>query len=155
MPKPHPLINELSSKCSFRLKAASYNAINCQLWPLHSSRKHSAASLQLVQPREISYKLLSILLVQENVEHCGGEPEQAADMHMNIHAEMNSSVYECRLCTTLTWSHLNPPCIILYGLWASCRWWSVCSCCDKQEIRCRASLNLSVSATVANAALWQ
>ena len=33
--------------------------------------------------------------------------------------------------------------IILYGLWAACRWWSVRSCCDKQEVRCRVCLNLS------------
>ena len=56
---------------------------------------------------------------------------------------LNQSVYECRLCMTLTWSNLNPPCIILYSQWAACRWWSVCSCCDKQEVRCRLSLNLS------------
>ena len=38
------------------------------------------------------------------VEHCGGKPEQAANMHMNLHAEMMSwisSVYECRLCMAL------------------------------------------------------
>ena len=32
-----------------------------------------------------------------NVEHCGGKPEQAANMHMNIHAEMISwigSIYD-------------------------------------------------------------
>ena len=44
---------------------------------------------------------------------------------------------------TLTWSDLNPLCIILYGWWAACQWWSVRSCCDKQKVRCRASLNLS------------
>ena len=36
----------------------------------------------------------------ENVEHCGGEPEQAVNMHMNYIKRY--SVYECRLCTTLT-----------------------------------------------------
>ena len=54
-----------------------------------------------------------------------------------------SSVYECHLYTTLTWSDLNPACIILYSWRAACRWWSVRSCCDKQEVRCHASLNLS------------
>ena len=54
------------------------------------------------------------------------------------------SVNECRLCTTLTCSDLNSPCIILYGRRAACCWWSVCSCCDKPEVRYRASLNLSL-----------
>ena len=54
------------------------------------------------------------------------------------------SVYECRLCTILSWSDRNPPCIILYGRRAACHWWSIRSCCDKQEIRCSASLNLSL-----------
>ena len=40
-------------------------------------------------------------------------------------------------------SQPRPPCIILYGRRAACRWWSGRSCCDKQEVRCRASLNLS------------
>ena len=73
-----------------------------------------------------------------------------------LHAEMMSwigCICECRLCTTLTWSDLNPPCIILYSRRAACRWWSVRSwfvrswsvrsCCDKKEVRCCASLNLS------------
>ena len=34
----------------------------------------------LMQPRQISTKTARLL---ENVEHCGGEPEQAANMHMN------------------------------------------------------------------------
>ena len=34
-------------------------------------------------------------------------------------------------------------CIILYGLWAACHWWSVHSCCDKLEVWCRECLNLS------------
>ena len=55
-----------------------------------------------------------------------------------------SSVYECRLCRTgLTWSNLNLPCIILYSLRAACCWCLVRSWCDKQEVRCHASLNLS------------
>ena len=55
-----------------------------------------------------------------------------------------SSIYECRLCRTgLTWSDLNLPCIILYSLRAACCWSSVRSCCDKQEVKCHASLNLS------------
>ena len=65
---------------------------------------------------------------------------------MKLHAETKSwisTVYGCSLCRTLTWSDLNPPCIISYGLQAACRWWSVRSCCNKQEVRCRASLNLS------------
>ena len=81
-----------------------------------------------------------------SLEHCGGEPEQAANMHMNrlsFTLKWISSVYECRLCTTLTWSDLNLPYIILYGQRPACHWWSVRSCCDKQEVRCRASLNLS------------
>ena len=56
------------------------------------------------------------------------------------------SIYDCCLCMTFTWSDLNPPCLILYGRRAVCRWWSVHTCCDKQEVfsvRCRASLNLS------------
>ena len=39
--------------------------------------------------------------------------------------------------------YLNPTCIILYDRRAACRWWSVRSRCDKQEVRCRACLNLS------------
>ena len=31
----------------------------------------------------------------------------------------------------------------LYSLRAACRWWSVRSCCDKQELRYRACINLS------------
>ena len=54
-----------------------------------------------------------------------------------------SNGYECRLCMTLTWSDLNPPCIILYGWQAACHWWSVRICSDKQEVRYCASLNLS------------
>ena len=38
---------------------------------------------------------------------------------------------------------VNPPCIILYGQRAACRWWLVRSCCDKQEVRCYMFLNLS------------
>ena len=53
-----------------------------------------------------------------------------------------SSVYECRLCTTLTCSDLNTPCIILYSWQTACCWWSVRSCCDNQEVRCCASLDL-------------
>ena len=68
----------------------------------------------------------------ENVEHCGGEPEQAVNMHMN------------RLSFTLKWwaesvafmsviyvrplpeaIRVNLLCIILYGRRAACRWWSV------------------------------
>ena len=55
----------------------------------------------------------------------------------------SGSVYEYRLCTTLTWNDLNPLCIILCGRQTACRWWLVCSCCDKQEVRCHVCLNLS------------
>ena len=48
-----------------------------------------------------------------------------------------SSVHECCLCTTLTST------IILYSRRAACCWSLVCSCCDKQEVRCCACLNLS------------
>ena len=44
-----------------------------------------------------------------------------------------TSVYDCCLCTTLTWSNLNPT--RCTGLWAACCWWSLCSSCDKQEVR--------------------
>ena len=55
-----------------------------------------------------------------------------------------SDVYECHLCTALTWSDLNPACILnLYSLRAACCWWLVCSCHDKQEVSCRACFNLS------------
>ena len=48
-----------------------------------------------------------------NVEHCGGEPEQAANMHMNrlsftLKWWAESVAFMSRLCTTLTWSDLNP-----------------------------------------------
>ena len=86
----------------------------------------------------------------ENVEHCGGEPEQAANMHMNRRSftlkwrtesvAFMSVVYAQPFNT---WSDLNLLCIILYGLQAACHWWSVRSCCDKQEVRCHASLNLN------------
>ena len=55
----------------------------------------------------------------------------------------SGSVYECRLCTTLTWSNLNPPCISLFGRQTAYRWWLVRSCYDKQEVRCRVSINLN------------
>ena len=42
--------------------------------------------------------------------------------------------------------------INLYDLWADYRWWSVRSFRDKQEVRCP---TWAVSATVADAALWQ
>ena len=71
-------------------------------------------------------------------------------MHMNrlikLHAEIMSwiaSVYECCLCMTLTWSGLNRTMYNLYSLRAACRWWSICSCCDKHKVKCRACLNLS------------
>ena len=87
-------------------------------------------------------------IVTRKCEHCGGEPEQAANMHMN------------KLSFTLKWwaelerlwvSFMHYPYLkrsqtavyILYGRRAACRWWSVRSCCDKQEVRCRASLYLS------------
>ena len=62
-----------------------------------------------------------------------------------LHAEMMSwiaSAYESHLCMILTWSHSTKN-VILYGLRAACHWWSVHSCCDKQEVRCHACLNLS------------
>ena len=60
-----------------------------------------------------------------------------------FHAEMTNliaSVYECRLCMTLTWSDLNRTVYNLYGLRAACHWWLVrsfnlsrlrysCQCC--------------------------
>ena len=55
----------------------------------------------------------------------------------------SGSVYECRLYKTLTWSDLKLLSIILYGRQTACCWWSVHRCCDKQEVRCHASLNLS------------
>ena len=67
----------------------------------------------------------------------------SSDMHMNEMMSWIASVYECHLCTTLTWSDLNLAFIIctVYeqpavdaGL--------VHSCCDKQEVRCRACFNL-------------
>ena len=59
-------------------------------------------------------------------------------------ARWNDELYwEYCLCMTLTWSDFNPVCIILYSLWAACRWRSVRSCCDKQEVRYHAWLNLS------------
>ena len=70
-------------------------------------------------------------------------------MHMNrLNNEMMSwtdSLHVCCLCTTFTWSDLNPgrQCMSLYGLRAACRWWLVRSCCDKQEVRCHTCLNLS------------
>ena len=44
------------------------------------------------------------------LENGGGEPKQAANMHINRLSMMSwiGSVYECRLCTTHTWSDLNP-----------------------------------------------
>ena len=63
-----------------------------------------------------------------------------------IYTEMMSwitSVYECRLCTTLNWSDLNPLVYTLYSQRAACRGWLVHSCCGKQEVRCRACLSLS------------
>ena len=58
---------------------------------------------------------------------------------------MMSWITSVHLCMTLTWSDLNPACIILYVLQAACHWWSVRlhSCCDKQEVTCCACLNLS------------
>ena len=70
-------------------------------------------------------------------------------MHMNrLNTEMMSriaSLHARCLCMTLAWSDLNlgRQCTSLYGQWTACRWWSVCSCCDKQEVRCCGCLNLS------------
>ena len=53
--------------------------------------------------------------ILENVEHCGGEPEQAARIGWasRWNHELNQSVDESCLCKTLTWSDLNPLCILI------------------------------------------
>ena len=62
-----------------------------------------------------------------------------------LHAPIMSwiaSVYEWRLCMTFTWSDLNPV-YIIWWFGSSLPLWLVRSCCDKQEVRCCACLNLS------------
>ena len=52
------------------------------------------------------------------------------------------SIYECGLCMTLTWKSQSGV-HNLYALQAACCWWAVCSCCNKQEVRCCLCFNLS------------
>ena len=117
------------------------------LAPIIHERNRRDSRLSYLKRAVRAYTVLWLFIVLENVEHCWGEPEQAAPCTwIDFNAEMMSwiaSVYECRLCTILTWSDLKPAFIILYGQQAACRWWSFRSCCDKEEVRCSACLNLS------------
>ena len=71
------------------LKSRKQKSYLCfQVHSIHSA--HFASFQVSISLSAQNCQTSSILL--ENVEHCGGEPEQAANMHMNrlikLHAEM-------------------------------------------------------------------
>ena len=65
------------------------------LWRAHNSTEQLIAVLNrnYTEIKGVSSAMLTVksrFLLLENVKHCGGEPEQAANMHMNRRAEMMS-----------------------------------------------------------------
>ena len=106
---------------------------------------HSQPTPRLTS-QKYSYELRFKTILLENVKHCGGEPEQAANMHMNTLSFTLKwwAESECLCVSFMHNPYLKPAVgIIWYGRGEACRWWSVLSCCDKQEVRRCASLNSS------------